>query len=99
MTCSLTSGPATRTSTNWRREQAQLGYEFEHRFNETFSVQQNVRYGHTDTTNQYTGSSLQSGSTTILDRTAYGVYEQMNTVTTDTRLTLASAPAQWITPC
>ena len=69
------------------QEQAQLGYEFEHRFNETFSVQQNVRYGHTDTTNQYTGSSLQSGSTTILDRTAYGVYEQMNTVTTDTRLT------------
>ncbi|MEB3735951.1 hypothetical protein ULF88_22015 [Halopseudomonas pachastrellae] len=29
------------------QEQAQLGYEFEHRFNETFSVQQNVRYGHT----------------------------------------------------
>ncbi len=30
-----------------------LGYEFEHAFNDTFSVQQNLCYGQLDTTNQY----------------------------------------------
>ncbi|OEZ91437.1 TonB-dependent siderophore receptor [Duganella phyllosphaerae] len=28
----------------WKRENVALGYEFEHRFNDTWSVQQNVRY-------------------------------------------------------
>jgi len=30
-----------------------LGYEFEHAFNDTFTLQQNLRYGQIDTTNQY----------------------------------------------
>ena len=68
------------------QQQTLLGYEFEHRFNESFSLQHNLRYGHTDTVNQYTSSSLQAGSTSILDRTAWGIYEQMDSVTTDTRL-------------
>ncbi len=68
------------------QQQTLLGYEFEHRFNDTFTLQHNLRYGQTDTVNQYTSSSLQPGSTSILDRTAWGVYEQMDSVTTDTRL-------------
>ncbi|MCU1721470.1 TonB-dependent siderophore receptor [Pseudomonas sp. 5P_5.1_Bac1] len=62
-----------------------FGYEFEHAFNETFSLQQNLRYGEVSTTNQYlqpTGSS--DGHT--LDRYAVGLYEDMRSVTTDTRL-------------
>lgn len=32
----------------FERDQYTLGYEFTHRFNDTFSVQQNLRYGHMD---------------------------------------------------
>jgi len=67
------------------QQQTLLGYEFEHRFNDTFTVQNNLRYGHTNTTNQYTSPSLQPG-TSVLNRTATGLYEEMDAVTTDTRL-------------
>lgn len=72
-----------------------LGYEFEHAFNDTFSLQQNLRYGQVDTTNQYlqpTGSS--DGHT--LDRMAVGVYEDMSSLSTDTRLIsrFATGPLQ-----
>ncbi len=68
------------------QQQHQLGYEFEHRFNDTFTLQHNLRYGNVDTVNQYTSSSLAAGSTSVLNRTAWGVYEEMDSVTTDTRL-------------
>ena len=68
------------------QQQFTLAYEFEHRFNDTFTVQHNLRYGSTDTVNQYTDASLQPGSTSVLDRTAWGLYEEMQSVTTDTRL-------------
>lgn len=32
----------------FERDQYTLGYEFSHRFNDTYSVQQNLRYGHMD---------------------------------------------------
>ncbi|TBU92111.1 TonB-dependent siderophore receptor [Pseudomonas dryadis] len=61
-----------------------FGYEFEHAFNDTFSLQQNLRYGQLDTTNQY----LDVGAVTdgILARTTAGSYEDMSSLTTDTRL-------------
>ncbi|MHA6195884.1 TonB-dependent siderophore receptor [Pseudomonas wadenswilerensis] len=62
-----------------------FGYEFEHRFNDTFSVQQNLRYGQVSTTNQYLQpTALVDGH--ILERYAVGLYEDMNSLTTDTRL-------------
>ncbi|MGL4316764.1 MAG: TonB-dependent siderophore receptor [Pseudomonas sp.] len=62
-----------------------VGYEFEHAFNDTFSLQQNLRYGQIDTTNQY----LQPDGTItngVMDRYAVGVYEDMDSVSSDTRL-------------
>ncbi|EAS48825.1 TonB-dependent siderophore receptor [Aurantimonas manganoxydans SI85-9A1] len=37
----------------YSREQAMIGYEFEHRFDETFTVRQNLRYAHTRSTYDY----------------------------------------------
>ncbi len=62
-----------------------FGYEFEHIFNDTFTLQQNLRYGQIDTTNQY----LQPDGTItngVMDRYAVGVYEDMDSVSSDTRL-------------
>jgi len=62
-----------------------FGYEFEHAFNDTFSLQQNLRYGQLDTTNQY----LQPNGTItngVMERYAVGVYEDMESVSSDTRL-------------
>lgn len=62
-----------------------VGYEFEHTFNDTFSLQQNLRYGRLDTTNQYLDFAVQSDGHTF-DRTAAGSYEDMSSLATDTRL-------------
>lgn len=62
-----------------------LGYEFEHQLSDSVSLQQNLRYGRVDTTNQYLSAS-DSGDGHTLNRTSYGVYEDMDSLTTDTRL-------------
>ncbi|CAM3688054.1 Ferrioxamine B receptor [Pseudomonas reidholzensis] len=62
-----------------------LGYEFEHVFNDTFTFQQNLRYGQIDTTNQYLEPS-EAGDGHTLDRYAVGIYEHLESVSTDTRL-------------
>lgn len=62
-----------------------VGYEFEHAFNDTFSLQQNLRYGQLDTTNQYLDVGLVSVDK-ILPRSTAGSYEDMSTLSTDTRL-------------
>ncbi|PCD01137.1 TonB-dependent siderophore receptor [Halopseudomonas pelagia] len=62
-----------------------FGYEFEHTFSDTFSLQQNLRYGQVDTTNQYLQpATLTNGRT--LERYAVGLYEDLESLTTDTRL-------------
>ncbi|MBL7250066.1 TonB-dependent siderophore receptor [Alloalcanivorax marinus] len=64
-----------------------LGYEFEHAFSDTVSVQHNLRYGNVDTTNQYLSvTGVNAGNADLLDRVSYGIYETMESVTTDTRL-------------
>lgn len=62
-----------------------LGYEFEHRFNDTFTFQQNLRYGQVNTTNQYL-EPTDAGDGHTLNRDAIGVYEDMSSLSTDTRL-------------
>ncbi len=62
-----------------------VGYEFEHAFNEAFSLQQNLRYGQLDTTNQYLDiTGVTDGH--ILSRATAGSYEDMSSLSTDTRL-------------
>lgn len=68
-----------------KQKQYVTGYEFKHRFNDTVSFRQNLRYGRVETDNQYTLSSLQADGRTV-SRTAYGIYEHMNTLTIDTAL-------------
>ena len=71
-----------------------VGYEFEHAFNDSFSLQQNLRYGQISTTNQYmqpTGT-ITNG---IMERGAVGIYEDMESVTTDTRLVSRFATGDW----
>ncbi|WP_394560736.1 TonB-dependent siderophore receptor [Aquipseudomonas alcaligenes] len=68
-----------------KQRQWTAGYEFEHAFNDTFTLQQNLRYGQLDTTNQYLqpDGNISNG---VMDRYAVGVYEDMDSVTSDTRL-------------
>ncbi len=62
-----------------------VGYEFEHTFNEAFTLQQNLRYGQLDTTNQYLDiTGVTDGH--ILNRATAGSYEDMSSLSTDTRL-------------
>jgi iron complex outermembrane receptor protein len=68
------------------QQQYSLGYEFQHTFNDVVSFQQNLRYGDVNSVNQYLGSIVDSGDGHTLDRTAIGVYESMQALTTDTRL-------------
>ncbi|WP_235976102.1 TonB-dependent siderophore receptor [Vreelandella sedimenti] len=66
------------------QEQWALGYEFNHRWSDRLQLQQNVRYGQVDTTNQYLSAGTLSGTT--LSRSSVGLYEEMESLSTDTRL-------------
>ena len=66
------------------QEQWALGYEFNHRWSDQLQLQQNVRYGQVDTTNQYLSAGTLSGTT--LSRSSVGLYEEMESLSIDTRL-------------
>jgi iron complex outermembrane receptor protein len=66
------------------QQQFTLGYEFSHRFNDNVSLQHNLRYGDVDTINQYV-DGYDSGDGNTLNRDSYGVYEGMETISSDTR--------------
>jgi len=68
-----------------KQSQYLAGYEVEHSFNNTFTARQSLRFGDVDTENQYLTSSLQADGHTF-NRTAYGVYEDMQSVVADTSL-------------
>ncbi|MEW5422999.1 TonB-dependent siderophore receptor [Amorphus sp. 3PC139-8] len=61
------------------QDQWRIGYEFEHRFDETFSVFSNSRYAYVDTDEQY------SGIVTLSPRSYYAglVKDEMKTFVTD----------------
>ncbi|KQT64030.1 hypothetical protein ASG54_00420 [Aureimonas sp. Leaf460] len=53
----------------FERDQAMIGYELEHKFNETFTVRQNARYAHLDSTYRVVyGFGYAPGSTTDINR-------------------------------
>jgi len=68
------------------RTQYGVGYELSHRFNEVWSVQQNLRYGHTDIRwDQVYGGGLQDGGR-LLDRYAYRANINVGTFQVDNQL-------------
>lgn len=70
----------------YRRTQAQIGYDFEHRINETFKVRQNVAYNIIDTYHQtLTWGALQADEETIT-RTASGGSTDLNQFVVDNQL-------------
>mgnify|MGYP001627782540 CR=1 FL=1 len=66
------------------QEQWSVGYELNHVFNDVLRFEQNVRYGQVDTTNQYLSAGTLTGTT--LSRSSVGLYEDMESLSTDTRL-------------
>lgn len=75
-----------------RLEQTQYtaGYDAEHAVNDALTLRQNFRFGAVDTVNQYTSGTL-SGDGHTINRTAYGVYEDMKTVAVDNQAVLKFA--------
>ena len=68
------------------RTQHGLGYEFSHRFNNVFSIQQNLRYAHTDIDwQQVYGGGLQADRRT-LNRFAYAADINIDTLQIDNQL-------------
>ncbi|CAK7258103.1 MULTISPECIES: TonB-dependent siderophore receptor [unclassified Shinella] len=72
------------------RTQYSLGYEFEHHFNDTWSIRQNLRYSHVDQTENYTltafdyGSFVTDGRT--VDRTGWNDVNEIGTLGIDNQL-------------
>lgn len=66
------------------QDQWTLGYELNHVFSDSLRLEQNVRYGEVDTVNQYLSAGDLNG--TVLSRSSVGVYENMDSLSTDTRL-------------
>lgn len=66
------------------QDQWTLGYELKHEFSDGLKLEQNVRYGDVDTVNQYLSAGALTGS--LLSRSGVGVYEDMGSLSTDTRL-------------
>lgn len=49
---------ALKDFNDFNQKQGRIGYEFEHAFNETFSIHQNVRYSGLNTDQEYSGSQF-----------------------------------------
>ncbi len=75
----------------WDRTQYSLGYQFEHRFNDTWEVRQNLRYRHNDLDLKAVyGSSLQADLRT-LNRSAFSAVEHSDDFTLDNQAEAAFA--------
>ena len=71
-----------------KQKQAQVGYKFEHRFNDVWAVRQNLRYGVFDVEGRYltgsvTGGGFASTASTIYRRGAAAVNERVGTFQVD----------------
>jgi iron complex outermembrane receptor protein len=73
------------------REQAWVGYEFEHVFNDTFTFRQNTRYQHVEYEQNtlvwgYTSPDPKTGANTIVNRVASGGTDSVDQFTIDNQL-------------
>lgn len=70
----------------FEQDQFRIGYQFEHRFNETFTVRQGLRYGEVDLDYRYlTGNAIASGPSTF-NRFAVAIDESTSSFTMDNQL-------------
>ncbi len=66
-----------------RRNQASAGYEFEHRFDDIWTVRQNLRYQHMGVDYAELQPSTLAADGHTLNRTAYTALENLNTIAID----------------
>lgn len=67
------------------RSSRSVGYSFEHRFNDVWTVRQNLRYSYTDTDIQEIGTSGFIPGTTQLDRWTLGASANLHDLAVDTQ--------------
>ncbi len=65
------------------RRSYQIGYDFEHRFNDVWSIQQNLRYEQVELNRQYL-TALPFPNSTTVGRTAQHLYEETKIFSVDT---------------
>ena len=73
---------------SWDRELFSVGYQFEHRFDETWAVRQNARYVHNDLALQSIFGTVQADLRT-LNRTSFSADEVSDDITIDNQLEAA----------
>lgn len=66
-----------------RRQQESIGYEFEHRFNDVWTVRQNLRFQHMSVDYAELQASTLAADGHTLGRSAYTALEQINTLGID----------------
>ncbi|WP_454689948.1 TonB-dependent siderophore receptor [Achromobacter aloeverae] len=70
----------------FEREEYSVGYAFEHRFNSTWTVRQNLRYSHANVNQAQTvGAGVEEG-TALLDRMASQSHAWIDNVTVDSQI-------------
>ena len=66
-----------------RRQQQSIGYEFEHRFDDVWTIRQNVRFQHMSVDYAELQASALATDSHTLSRSAYTAREQLNTLAID----------------
>lgn len=80
----MTNVPAAPGSYNsTSQQQSQVGYFFDHRFDDTWSIHQGVRYGHIDLDARYLDYSV--ATFPVVDRYSVNYKENLDTLSADTR--------------
>lgn len=74
-----------------KQNQFQLGYEFEHEFNETFTVRQNARYNYLDMKSRYmtagaSGGFNKPGQPSVYRRGSFAINEKVDAAQIDTQV-------------
>ena len=83
-TSTFTGEPA---SDGWRRDQAMIGYQFEHSFSNAVTFRQNARYAYVDVDfAQYYGAGYANAATGELNRAAFRALSTANQATLDNQL-------------
>jgi iron complex outermembrane receptor protein len=69
-----------------KQEQAQVGYKFEHRFDDIFTFRQHTRFGALKAESRYLSGSFASTTATVYDRGASAVGDEQTSWQTDNNL-------------
>lgn len=69
-----------------KQKQGQIGYSFEHKFNDVFAFRQKVRYSQIDAESRYLSGSFASAASTIYNRGAVSVGDRLTSFQIDNNL-------------